>query len=230
MKKSKNEYESWYTGGKGIHVHIFFQELKQYSPEERTTLKKCIIDYFFGKDAIHAKVDYLLCSRHLVRSEYGVHEKTNKFKTKFDEFSPRVRIPNKIPKQVLIAYKKEKDMYSQRKPMVLGTGLSDNPFPCISYLMKEEFTSLKDGRSRALTILAGYFYRALGPEGIDYLFTWNKDLLGNYFREGTVRSTYKSITRMYNEGRAFGCKSTQYLLDDFGVKEKICHTCPLQTK
>ena len=228
LKRYKVEYKSWTTSGKGIHTHIIFPDLLSYPKEDRSMVKKSIIDFFFGPHAAHAKVDYQLCTRHMVRAEYGTHEKSGGIKLPYDEFVPRIKVPNKIPPRALDIYEMEKSKFKSRKPLVIGRGFSSNPFPCISYFMGEDFCSVKDGRKRAKTILLGYFYKLKGDEALDIVREWNDYKLNRHFNDYQLTSSFKGVKKMYDEGRSFGCTSCKYLLTELGKKEDVCKECVLK--
>ena len=62
-------YSLWFTGNKGYHIHAFWKDLS--SIKELSLMKRIILKYYaWGMD-----IDYQLAGKHLVRMEYGIHEK-----------------------------------------------------------------------------------------------------------------------------------------------------------
>lgn len=230
LKRHNIAFKAYHTGGKGIHIHILYNELLDYSYEDRTIIKRKIIDYFFS-DATgrsfsqYAKVDYQLCSRHLVRAEYGKHEKTGRHKTLIFEYTPLIKKDNSIPEKVLNEFKKEKEKPSPKTNILVGRGYLGVNFPCISFLLSQDFTGCEDGRKRALRSLCSYFYINLGDKGLDQIKEWNEYKLNGYFTEKKIENAWNSIKNMIKKGRRFGCRSMKDLLIDIYNKNEVCAKC-----
>jgi len=232
LKKHNLKFYAFTTGGKGIHIHILFPEILKHDIKDRPLLKKSIIDYFFrdskGNSFSHlAKVDYQLCSRHLVRAEFGLHEKTRKYKEPLYEFTPLIKEDNKIPSGALELFKEELKPKKSRKGILSSTGIKQVAFPCIQYLLSQDFAGNNDGRKRALIMLCSYFYSNLGKKGFSIIVEWNDYKLNGYFSEEQLNSKWDSMKKMVDGGKRFGCTSMKYLLNEFGRQIEVCEKCVL---
>lgn len=229
MHAWKIPYTSYTTGGKGIHVHIFNDAVAKEPVETRPLLKKIFIDQLFlhGTQnwAVHGGVDYQLCSRHLVRSEYGMHEKTGRDKMPLHTFKTSYYDSNRLPPKVGLALIEEKSRLREQKKQFsnvsyTGTGLKGVEYPCIQYLISQDFAGMKDGRKRALPILCSYFYSTYGEKGFQEVLQWNEYKLNLYFTEEKVLNTWKGIKKMVEGGKRYGFRSIRNLLQELGLNEQ----------
>ena len=230
LKKYKMSYTAYNSGGKCSveklpnHVHVFIPEVGRIPTENRKLYKEQILKFFLGKYEHSSHVDFQLCSRHMVRAEGGKHEKTGREKILISTYEPTIQKENMLPpvlKNIIV--EKLNDLHS-RKEGVTTHVKTDSVFPCVEYLMSQDFGSLGDGRQRALTILSNFYYKTLGEAGYDKVREWNDYKLNRYFNEGKLKSTFNSIKKMVDEGRRYGCTTIKRLLKEFN-KEKICKTC-----
>ena len=112
LRADKLKYAVWSSGNKSQHIHII---CKDYNPSNRELFKKTIMRYYgtFYYDEKNDKIyeEYapgriklfpdlgLASSNHLIRAEFGVHEKTQDNKSliyKDYEYPCRSKIPNEI--------------------------------------------------------------------------------------------------------------------------------------
>lgn len=223
LKRHHVAYSAWTTGGKGIHVHCFFPQILDYPNDKRTALKTAIIDFFtrWGEQSFSkfAKIDYQLCSRHLVRSEYSLRPETNSYKKLISEWQPLIKTPSQIPSQVIDAFNRAKVQPYIRQTRT-ATGIHNMKFKSIEYLMSEDFAGLKEGRKRALTILCSHFYSTEGDKGIEAILEWNDYKLNGYFTEEKIRTQFNSIKKMVESGKRYGRTSIKNLMNELGVKEE----------
>jgi len=222
LKKHKFAFNAWSTGGKGVHIHLFFPELKKVPNEQRSIYKEEIIKYIAAQQINTAKIDFQLCGRHLVRSEFGTHEKTGKDKLPIEEYTPLIKQDNKIPDKVISAVKRRTLNSRHTQTRVAGK----MAFPCVNYLVSQDFAGIKDGRARALFILASYAYNNLGmAKGLDLLNQWNDYKMNGYFKEQELKSKLMHIKRNKIQ---VGCRYIKYLLTELGITNKVCGTCLLE--
>lgn len=231
LDRGKYTYDSYHTGGKGSHTHTFWEGLAQLSTEDRSLMKECILNAFFNKrERVYAGVDYQLCTRHLVRAEYGLHEKTLNRKLPISSNGDRHKF-NKIPAKAKIEYMKRKmDKKERAKIVRSGTGISRAAFPCVTTLLSQDFAKNKDGRKRALNILSCYFYKNVGDKGINTIKEWNDYKLNGYFKEHQVERSFKNMKAMVDSGKSYGCRATGNLLGEFGLKDEVCSICILNSR
>jgi hypothetical protein len=72
MDADQVTYYAYKTGGKGIHLHTFWNGMDKV--KDISLMKRTIMKYY----AWGMNIDYQLSGKHLVRMEYGVYEKTRK--------------------------------------------------------------------------------------------------------------------------------------------------------
>lgn len=140
----------WFSGSKSTHVH-FLLDIKN---AKNIVLLKRIVMRHYCKDI--ATPDLRLAApNHLIRAEYGLHEKTQNYKTllKIHEHYPCV---SKVPSVIWKQYIKTQIANTQRK-LTRSLHQSDNQLadhPGFKYILSsEKFRSCNDGRERALFML-----------------------------------------------------------------------------
>jgi len=233
LKKYKISFKAHNSGGKcnksGIpnHIHVIFPELTTLDANHRPMYKEEIMNFFLGVHKDTSKCDYQLVHRHLVRAEYGWHEFKLQHKSLIESYEPFIKGKNKIPKKILDNIEKRLIKESERSNQDVTTPVES--FPCITYLLSQDFGSLREGRKRALMLLCNFFYRNAGDKGLDNVLKWNDYKLNRYFGEVKVRKTFYNISKMIKDGRSFGCTSSKRLLVELG-KKRICEGCVLNKK
>lgn len=175
-------YSLWFSGGKSCHLHCF---IKTREASSLSLLKKSFIKFFTQDTEFSA--DLQLTGNHLIRAEYGVHEKSGETKTLIRE-SPSYPKPTTIPKTVWDMY--NKDMVAvQKRMMTISIDDIDQDGTVKKVLdtayMREE---LKDGRKRlvgALAQLLKYKY-SNKQELIEFLWRWYRYTGGKDLTHGQV--------------------------------------------
>lgn len=217
LQEYKITYSLWDTGGKtGYHFHTTFPELKKYDHLDRVYLKKEILKWLTRYVPETVKVDAQLCGNHLVRAEYGYYEKTptkEKYKLPIES---KDYGKNLIPQFMLDKLKKQKE---ERKIIKKELKNFKGEFPCIKYFESEDFVGKKDGRKRALFIIASYYKNKLSDlELFEKLKKYNQYLLNNRVNKQQIISTIKS-----NKGLV-GCPYRKELLQELR-RINICEEC-----
>lgn len=88
----KMKYSAWTSGNKSVHVHTFF-DLATY--DDKKLIKRLITDWLC--EGLTVAPDYqLTVRRHLIRAEFGIHEKTGKYKQCLQETTNYPKL-NKVP-------------------------------------------------------------------------------------------------------------------------------------
>ena len=222
LKSAKIDFKSYTTGGKGIHIHCFFPELMGFDVQKRSLLKEYILDHFSKKDKPYAGLDYQLCYRHMIRAAHGFHEKTGKNKDLLHTYRKLIKGDNKIPLDAMRRLAKKKVTCSNKT--FINNGYT---FNCIDYLSGQDFANYEDGRKRALTLLASYYYGINPTEAENILSQWNDYKLNGYFNSYKITATINSAKKMHNSGRRYGCRAIQNLLNEISSASEVCESCPL---
>lgn len=236
LKKFQIQYVAWNSGGKcskeniANHFHTIFPELMEVEPDKRKIWKDELYKFVLGTHLTTSKCDLQLSSRHLIRAEFGKHERTVNYKSLIEEYRLPIEKPNKIPETWKYSIQDTiKKMNEQKTSKVEKRSANVEIFPCVAYFLSLDFGSLQDGRSRALAILCNFFYKSLGDKGINAVKEWNDYKLNRYFSEDKINVQFNSIKRMVESGRNFGCTYTKKLLSDLG-KSNICSDCLIDKK
>ena len=238
LTQKKISFNAYNSGNKGFkvqspnHIHVFFPELANYPYEERCLMKEAIIDYFIGSYKQYANIDYQLCNKHMIRAEYSLHEKSGKEKQLVEKFRGRFSLKrNAIPQVAIDTFTKTKlDRETRKKKVLTNTGITRVEFPCIKYIMGEDFIALKDGKKRAMTILANYFNQEEKCDVYNVLSEWNDYKLNGAISPAKIRGAIYSIEKMHKDGRKFGCRYIKQLLDELKVTDVVCGNCMLNKR
>jgi len=148
LKRDGFSVAKWTSGNKSTHVHTFIDVAKCKNIQ---LLKRVFMKYYCKNLPLP---DYQLCgNNHLIRAEYGVHEKTQKYKSPIfvDKDYPRV---HQLSPDVWYQYgKEERRSISQRMSTVVNS-LDESPI-VKSLLQPSVFRELADdGRERMLYVFA----------------------------------------------------------------------------
>ena len=197
-------WNKWTSGNKSIHLHTM---VDTKNAKSIPLLKKCLLRYYTS--GLEVLPDLRLAARnHLIRAEYGVHEKTGKQK-KF--ISGRGKYPelNNISETVWHMYVREQEINSKRK---LTTDLSElEAHKGFKYIINsEEFRASDDGRERALFMLIHILkpkYKDKRDELIAFLQDWYRYSSGTKLTEKQIahkvyyhwNKTYNITNRYINE-------------------------------
>lgn len=189
LTEQNYEFTAWQSGGKGYHIHIFFSELSNCTKSQRDYLKKLFIKKI-GPDLLDSSDDKAhICSGKaiLIQLEQAVHRKGGR-KTIYTW--NETKEPNKLPNDVLRAYESRKIEFKKHNSINLFV---DAP-KAIKFLEEEDFAKVKDGRARALFVLACYYSHFMTPEQlVKHLEKWNYYQLRNYFPRMKIKAAVKSV-------------------------------------
>jgi hypothetical protein len=213
LKRDGYEFSVWSSGGTGCHIHLFFPELMKLNNIDNRILKKQFLLKYgagyikpregSGKIQIQANTT--------IQLERAPHRKKG---TKILLWENKTGLINVIPDSIYEDMEAEKirnDLIS-RYFKEKNKGVKPQ---AIVFLENERFVSFKDGRDRALFILAAFYKQTLKDEEIlQKLSDWNKKQLGGHFSERTIKSKIRS---------ARPCIPINYIIDLFdelGIDEK----------
>jgi len=144
--EQKINYTAWKTGGQGIHIHTLWKNL--YRVSRPSIIKKTILKMYGGGK----NVDYQLASKHLIRAEWGLYDKTYPA----HEYHKTLIVDkngltyNELPKFIFKAYIRDvkKDFVKDLKKL----GKTDSKDENVQKLMNGEI-KVKDGRERVMFYL-----------------------------------------------------------------------------
>jgi hypothetical protein len=211
LKKLGMEFSVWYSGNKSVHVHAFF-DIKHAA--DIRLIKRCIMMYL--TEGCDDRPDYQLAiRRHLIRAEYGLHEKSLKLKSPITE-TPNYPKLNKIPDEVWRHYdasrrKSLETQLSRRLDQLEASPLVQKMLDTITVRMHD------DGRERILFVLIHVLkVKYKEPEDLaDFLYGWYKYTNGRKFsKNDLLRKVKYHFNRSYNITE----KYLKEVLEDVGIE------------
>jgi len=193
LKKDGIKYSCWFSGSKSYHVH-FFVEPRQAS---NLRLLKSVIMRHYCKD-LEFKPDLQLAGKHLIRAEYGLNEKTGRFKTKNSE-SRGYPVLNTLPQNVWDGYIKEMSWLVKADMTRNVSELANSDL--IKKLLDTTYFNdkVRDGRERILFILSNVLVSTHNKKDlIDLLQKWYKYTKGRKLTNGQIAyKVYKASKQPY---------------------------------
>jgi hypothetical protein len=216
LKKDGFKTAKWYSGNKSTHLHLLINVGECINIP---LLKRVLIRYYTKNLPIP---DLQLCgNNHLIRAEYGLHEKTGRYKELISKDKDYPCI-SEVPKDVWELYYKEVGIIMNRK-VTIDTKEFEQ-LPGIQYLFKtEEFKKYNDGRKRGLLLLIfalkdKYTKR---EELVEYLYSWYKYNLGTDLDKKDIDKKVYYYTKVKNYPLTFWVKYLNELLEDIGLESLI---------
>ncbi len=195
--KHKIKYSLWHSGNKSYHVHC----LLKFNVGNPTMLKKAFMRWA-TKD-LDELPDMQLAGRHLIRAEWGIHEKTQNNKTRIRESAGYPCLSN-VPQEVWESYLSEKEKYVKRRMTDATQDISESAV--VKQLLDTTYISeVGDGRERSLFALSNVLCVKYEQKELEtLLWDWYRYSNGSKLSEGQVkykvRSAYKKryiITEYY---------------------------------
>ena len=222
LKNDNIKFSVWFSGGSGFHIHAFFPQLLKYNKIHRKLFKELLLKHYgYGYLNTHLPAHVCLAPKTLIQLENAMHRKLRGTKAYATEFNPNWDTSecfnNKIPQALIDKFERLKNKVRLiiKKPF-----LSDKEDPqCIRFILSNDFLGKKDGRKRALFILASYYKKRRMPDDqiIQRLIEWNNYELNNYLSVRSIKSTVKS------SNGTVGCHYVRNFLDELNVD--FCKTC-----
>jgi len=212
LKKKGIIFSAWHTGNMGYHIHIFWKKLD--TVKENQLLKEILLDWMM-KDLPNMKVDRQLLGRHLVRLEYGHHEKKipkESLKTPV-LYKDHHTQENDIPEHIWDEYKKRIVKFAIKRMTYKNKGVTEHKTPaCIQYMLSDEFSKHRDGGKRAMFVLASYFHKMEDEKLCELLKRFNRYNLRKPLSSRAIIATILSVRN--HKGRRVGCRYRHSLLKE----------------
>jgi len=207
----------WTSGNKSTHIHAFFNLSDEY--ENKMFLKRLIMDYFGQikhRGTWYEPDKALAGENHLVRAEYGVHEKTGDSKSFVDE-SAQFPSRNSIPNDVWDTYDDKKDKWQEATDVDMSEMVEDvYESDGFKWLMdSDNLYEVRDGRKRGLFILGNVLRLTKfedDEQGLKrFLKQWYDDAGGRQLNDRTIE---EKVDYWQDRGYTPGHQSVQDLLSD----------------
>lgn len=198
LRRDGIRYSLWHSGNKSYHLH-FFVDTKKAS--NIRLLKKSLMRYYTSH--LDKLPDLQLASTHMIRAEFGLHEKTGKHKNLVTE-SPKYPVLCEVPQAVWKRYSEEMTKVQKWKMSMSVADLAN------SELVKElldtrNFGKYNDGRERIIFTLANILHTKYDKlELCQLLVDWYKYTNGRKLTEGQIKyRVYKAYKKPYNLTEAY---------------------------
>jgi len=232
FKKEGIKYSIWFSGNKSCHVHLFIdpKEARNISLLKNVFMRHYGTFYLDNKtDTIYRErhkdtdikilPDIRLCApNHLIRAEYGIHEKTSKIKyllSKSREF-PYI---NKISSDVWNRYIRTQQIVIKRRVSTDAGKITD--LPGFKYIASSHnFRKQEDGRERAMFVMIHALkdqYKDRKDDFIKYIQDWYRYSGGYKLGDNNIK--FKVI---YHWNRTYKLENfLNELLESIGMEDLI---------
>lgn len=202
----------WHSGNKSYHIHFF---IDTKGAKNIRLLKKVVMRYY--TQDLPSKPDMRLAvDGHLVRAEFGIHEKTGKTKTLIKR-SPNALRENPLKDEIW-------GLYSKGVTTVIKRNISQDlnevdKCSCIKYIADStRFRENEDGRERAMFVMIHSLKKNNTKEELT-------ELLCDWYRySGGYKLTPNQIGAKvnYHYNRDYGTYTmVKELLEEFGRKDLL---------
>ncbi len=213
LQQDNISYSLWYSGNKSTHLHCF---LEVGAVKNIQLLKKCFMRHYC--DGLPLPDLRLAVENHLVRGEWGVHEKSGKRKSLLFKYRDYPRA-SPIPEAVWKRYYNEMARLVQRRVTTDVQDLSDHPG--LKYILSTHFKDAGDGRERALFMLVHLLKKKYTDEAelTKYLQEWYRY---SSSKQGmTDEQVRRKVHYHYNRDYTITEKYLNELLESLGKTELI---------
>jgi len=188
MVKDGFGYAKWFSGGKSTHVHVIID------PKECPNiplLKSCLMRHYCK--GLPSPDLRLTSKNHLIRAEYGIHEKSGKYKTLISKSKGYPSI-SEVPDAVWRFYCQERERTLKRKLTLTTKDLKEHK--AIKFLMDSTNVreKIKDGRFRIMFLLTSVLKDSMEPKELEqFIVDWYRYSGGVKMSESKVRSNVTYI-------------------------------------
>lgn len=231
------KYSKWFSGNKSTHVHILVDTgdvnnlklLKRVFLRHYGTMYKNQAGLLFSSDTKPnslGKEERILpdlqldCNNHLIRAEYGVHEKTQKLKRLVGKSPGYGKELSTIPQKIWAEYQKAFTIVVNRRTTIDLKEIMDHPG--IKMLLDSNtFRAIGDGRARAMyhliTILKNKYSR---NELVDKIVDWYS-YSTKYKEDLDRRQIEYHVDHNIRKGYSFSMSKFNDLLEELGREDLI---------
>jgi len=181
LKADGIKYSMWFSGSKSYHVHFFIHPRKAGN----LRLLKSVIMRYYCKD-LEFKPDLQMAGKHMIRAEYGLNEKTGKYKHLVSE-SRGYPFVHDVNQPIWDKYITEMNWLMKASVSRSVSDLANSEH--IKKLLDTTYFNdkLKDGRTRILFVLANVLKSKYEKkELINLLISWYKYTNGSKLTQGQV--------------------------------------------
>lgn len=178
LKKAGVEYSVWSSGGKSVHVHCHFDISKDY--KDLKLIKRMLMEALVKDLGCHP--DYQLCvRRHLIRAEFGFHEKSGLYKSRIME-TPNYPKLATVPKAIKEAY----EITTKAREIAPKPKLLNVAHPLVKLVLGSH--NIKDGRKQLMWRLVNILKQDYTQEQVLFMLnSWYKNNNGTELKERDIK-------------------------------------------
>ena len=208
-------WTKWYSGNRSTHIHTF---IDYGNVTNLRMLKRCFIRFFSNDLGVLPDLQ-MASNNHLIRAEYGIHEKTGNKKTLISssgDFPKLVRPPDEVWS---LYYTEQKRISSAKLTRDLTDLEAHSGFKYI--LNSDKFRASDDGRERALFILIHVLkpkYKDKKDELTKFLQEWYRYTSGTKLSEKQIEN---KVNYHWNRNYNIGTTYINELLESIG-RSDLC--------
>lgn len=207
LSENNIKWSKWFSGGKSYHLHC---HVNTKGCTDLPLLKRSFTAYFTKG---LPKPDMQLCSPHLIRAEWGVNERTGKFKTLISKVKGYPYL-GKVPEEVWKEYSTRKKISISNKAAWSTKDLVNSKE--VKLLLNTiKFKEFGDGRERSLWALIHILKHQYKDKAElkSFLVDWYKYCGGKKLSSGDI--CYK-IDQQYGKDYTPGINYLRNLIEDLG--------------
>lgn len=199
------KYSLWHSGNKSYHLHFF---INTKNATNTRLLKKSVMRYY--TDGLELLPDLQLAGNHMIRAEYGLHEKTGVKKNLITQ-SPGYPSLAELPLPVWERYKDEMTKVQKWRMSMSVKDLADSDM-IKELLDTTNFNRLNDGRERIMFVLSNVLCSKYDKKELTQLLTdWYRYTEGKKLSRGQIK--YK-VDRAYRKPYSITERYIGELLDE----------------
>ena len=217
LKQDGFKIAKWRSGNKSVHVHFF---VNLGNSRNTNLLKKTIMRYYTKGIAVP---DLRLASdNHLIRAEYGVHEKTGEFKSLISKMKGYPEVTD-LPEAVWSKYMSDQKKSIRNRFSYDLKALEE--LPGFKYVVNaEQFRATDDGRERALFMLIHVLkprYKERKAEFIKFLQDWYRYSSGRKLSDWAIKC---KVEYHWEKNYSIGVAYLNELLESVGRDDLVQKT------
>ena len=216
LKEDRIAYSAWFSGGKSTHIH-FLINTKNCS--NIRLLKKIVMSYY-ARDCDVLPDLRLAENNHLVRAEFGIHEKTQINKHMLRKFKNPILEQDLTNKVWQIYSHKQTAVVKRRVSCDLSSVLESKE---VGFLLSStQFRELGDGRERVLFALIHLLKTKYTDKSelVKYLVDWYKYSGGYKLSSSDI---VHKVNYHYNRSYRITEDYIKELLEEIGYKGEVKH-------
>jgi hypothetical protein len=215
LRSDNIKFAKWTSGNKSVHVHCI---VRTGDVRDRALLKRVFTQHYCSDLPFRPDLQ-LTHENHLIRAEYGVHEKTGRRKTLISKDSAYPCF-SEIPLAVWEKYNAEFRQGLARRLVRNKDSIKEHPgFKFL--ITTQDFGAVGDGRERALFLVTHALKNDFGDNKeafTQYIQDWYKYSGG---RQKSQADIARFVNYHWNKTYHIGSKAINNFMEEIGRKDLV---------